>query len=53
MRPPAILMLTGCSQPLQAEYGKNCGADAYLTKPWDPEVLMKVTRRLIVPKPEA
>jgi DNA-binding response OmpR family regulator len=42
-----IVMLTGCSQPIQAEYGKICGADAYLTKPWDPKELMEVTRRLL------
>jgi DNA-binding response OmpR family regulator len=42
-----IVMLTGCSQPAQEEYGKTCGADAYLTKPWNPKELMEVTRRLL------
>jgi len=42
-----ILMLTGCSQPVQEAYGKVCGADAYLTKPWDAGELMRVTRRLL------
>jgi CheY-like chemotaxis protein len=42
-----IVMLTGCSQPIQQEYGKICGADAYLTKPWDPKELMDLTRRLM------
>jgi DNA-binding response OmpR family regulator len=42
-----IVMLTGCSQPVQEAYGKVCGADAYLTKPWDPKELMKVTKRLL------
>ena len=42
-----IVMLTGCSQPVQQEYGKVCGADAYLTKPWDPKQLMQVARRLL------
>lgn len=42
-----VIMLTGCSQPLQEEYGKACGADAYLTKPWDPKELMTITRKLL------
>jgi CheY-like chemotaxis protein len=47
-----IVMLTGCEQPAQAEYGKACGADAYLTKPWDPKELMIVARRFISQKPQ-
>lgn len=46
-----IVMLTGCSQPVQEEYGKRCGADAYLTKPWDPKQLMDIARRLLRRKP--
>ena len=42
-----ILMLTGCSQPIQEAYGKACGADAYMTKPWDSRQLMSTARRLI------
>ena len=42
-----VVMLTGCSQPIQEAYGKVCGADAYLTKPWDPKELMEVTRRFL------
>jgi DNA-binding response OmpR family regulator len=42
-----IVMLTGCSQPIQEAYGKACGADAYFTKPWDAKELMDVTRRLL------
>lgn len=42
-----ILMLTGCSQPIQEAYGKVCGADAYLTKPWDPKELMSITAQLL------
>jgi DNA-binding response OmpR family regulator len=45
-----VVMLTGCGQPIQAEYGKLCGADAYLTKPWDPKELMETTRRLLSSK---
>jgi len=40
-----IVMLTGCAQPVQEAYGKVCGADAYLTKPWDPKELMAITRK--------
>jgi DNA-binding response OmpR family regulator len=42
-----IIMLTGCSQPIQEAYGKTCGADAYLTKPWDSKELMKVANRFL------
>jgi DNA-binding response OmpR family regulator len=42
-----IVMLTGCSQPVQEAYGKFCGADAYLTKPWDPKQLMDVVHQLL------
>lgn len=42
-----IMMLTGCSQPVQEAYGKVCGADEYLTKPWEAGELMKVTKRLL------
>src|SRR5258708_1925554 len=42
-----IVMLTECTQSIQEEYGKACGADAYFTKPWDSKELMAVTRRLL------
>jgi len=42
-----VMMLTGCSQPIQESYGKACGADAYLTKPWDARELMRVAKRLL------
>ncbi len=42
-----IVMLTGCSQPIQEAYGKVCGADAYLTKPWDAKELMDVAKRFL------
>jgi DNA-binding response OmpR family regulator len=48
-----VVMLTGCAQPVQEAYGKVCGADAYLTKPWNPKELMATTRRLLTPKKES
>jgi DNA-binding response OmpR family regulator len=42
-----IIMLTGCSQPTQEEYGKICGADAYLTKPWDSKQLLALTQQFL------
>jgi DNA-binding response OmpR family regulator len=42
-----IIMLTGCSQPIQEAYGKACGADAYFTKPWDSKELMATVRRFL------
>ncbi len=48
-----ILMLTGCSQPCQEDYGRQCGADAYLTKPWDAKELIVVIRRLLATKKAA
>ncbi len=42
-----IIMLTGCSQPAQEMYGKQCGADDYLTKPWDPRLLLQITAKLL------
>jgi len=42
-----VIMLTGCSQPIQEAYGMACGADAYLTKPWNARELMDLVRRLL------
>ena len=36
-----VIMVTGCSQDAQELYGRQCGADAYITKPWDPKELVK------------
>jgi DNA-binding response OmpR family regulator len=46
-----IVMLTGCSQPFQEQYGKQCGADGYMTKPWNPKELMELTRKLLLKSP--
>jgi len=42
-----IIMLTGCSQPIQEVYGRECGADGYLTKPWDSAQLMQMIRSFL------
>jgi DNA-binding response OmpR family regulator len=48
-----VVILTGCSQPIQEQYGKVCGADAYLTKPWNAKELMNLAKRLLAkPKPK-
>jgi four helix bundle protein len=42
-----IIMLTGCSQDAQELYGLQCGADEYITKPWDAKRLMQVLSALL------
>jgi DNA-binding response OmpR family regulator len=42
-----VVMLTGCSQDVQELYGLQCGADEYITKPWDARQLMEITQRLL------
>src|SRR5437764_841172 len=42
-----IIMLTGCSQDAQELYGLQCGADEYVTKPWDARQLMQLTSKLL------
>jgi four helix bundle protein len=42
-----VIMLTGCSQDVQELYGLECGADAYITKPWDARELLKTTGELL------
>jgi DNA-binding response OmpR family regulator len=44
-------MFIGCFQPIQEEYGKSCGADAYVTKPWNPKEVMELTRTLLSRRP--
>jgi len=46
-----VIMLTGCSQELQIDMGKQSGADAYLTKPWVPAQLLETVQRLLREKP--
>jgi twitching motility two-component system response regulator PilH len=42
-----VVMLTGCSQDAQELYGRQCGADEYLTKPWDNRELLKLIERML------
>ena len=42
-----ILMLTGLDQPVDKLYGFAFGADAYLTKPYDPAELLKTVKALL------
>jgi four helix bundle protein len=42
-----VIMLTGCSQDAQELYGMQCGADEYITKPWDASLLMKTITKLL------
>ncbi len=42
-----VLMLTGCSQDVQESYGRQCGADDYVVKPWDWTRLMAIIGRLL------
>jgi CheY-like chemotaxis protein len=42
-----VIMLTGCSQDVQELYGLQCGADEYVTKPWDAEQLLNTMSQLL------
>src|SRR5579862_9906139 len=42
-----VVMLTGCSQDAQEDYGRQCGADDYVTKPWDARRVLDVTSALL------
>jgi four helix bundle protein len=42
-----VVILTGCSQDAQELYGLQCGADEYVTKPWDGRELMRLIKRLL------
>jgi len=42
-----IMILTGCSQDVQELYGLQCGADAYITKPWDARQLLDTISKLL------
>jgi DNA-binding response OmpR family regulator len=45
-----VIMLTGCSQDIQKEIGRQAGADEYVTKPWAPAQLMATVHRLLEKK---
>lgn len=42
-----VLMLTGMDQPIDQLRGFACGADAYLTKPYEPRELIKTIALLL------
>ena len=42
-----FVMLTGCSQDTQEMYGRQCGADDYIIKPWDGKHILEVTAKLL------
>jgi DNA-binding response OmpR family regulator len=39
-RPPVVVILTAKSEPADRFWAMECGADLFLTKPVDPEVLV-------------
>jgi len=42
-----VVMLTGCSQDTQEMYGRQCGADEYIIKPWDGKQILAVATKLL------
>ncbi len=46
-----IIILSARSQPQDRQTGKDLGADAYLTKPFQPQELLGTVSRLLQPNP--
>src|SRR4051794_20006449 len=42
-----IAMVTACAQEVDVRRGAQVGVDAYLTKPFDPEALVRTVRDLV------
>ncbi|MFQ5680461.1 MAG: response regulator transcription factor [Candidatus Omnitrophota bacterium] len=42
-----IIMLTACAQESDKDKGRQCGADAYITKPFEAKELLATIKRLI------
>ena len=47
LRTIPIVILTGNRDKITELRGWECGADEYLTKPWEPKVLHALTDRLL------
>ena len=48
-----VLILTGFAKPIDQLRGFACGGDAYLTKPFDPDELLKTVALLVAEPPPA
>ena len=44
-----IAMVTACAQEADINRGRRVGVDAYVTKPFDPDTLVRTVRELIGP----
>jgi CheY-like chemotaxis protein len=44
-----IAMVTACAQEADMRKGRSVGVDAYVTKPFDPDTLVRTVRELIDP----
>ena len=42
-----VVMVTACAQEMDLKRGSQVGVDAYLTKPFDPDVLVRTVRELV------
>jgi CheY-like chemotaxis protein len=45
-----IAMVTACAQEIDLRRGAHVGVDAYVTKPFDPEALVRTVRDLVEAK---
>jgi two-component system, sensor histidine kinase and response regulator len=45
--PPPVVLLTSLSDPRDVVRGLECGADSYVTKPYEPQQLLERVRRVL------